>query len=105
MLDSPPAMDPKPESGHARPHHRARLRLPLKISHVSWSDLALTLGLILIASIAAILLALHFVRPMPPRTLVMSGGPKGSSFENFAERYRAILAENGIDLQIKPSAG
>jgi TRAP-type uncharacterized transport system substrate-binding protein len=99
-------MESKPESGHARRHHRAKLRLPLKISHVSWSDLGLTLGVIIAASVAAIWLALHFlVRPMPPRTLVMSGGPQGSSFENFAERYRAILAENGIDLQIKPSAG
>ena len=105
MLDSPPAMDSKPESGRARRHHRAKLRLPLKISTISWSDLAHTLGPILLASAAAIWLALHFVRPLPPRTLVMSGGPKGSSFENFAERYRAILAEEGVDLKIVPSAG
>jgi TRAP-type uncharacterized transport system substrate-binding protein len=35
----------------------------------------------------------------------MSGGPKGSSFENDAEKYRAILARNGIDLKIVGSAG
>jgi TRAP transporter TAXI family solute receptor len=98
-------MEPKPESGHARRRHGAKLRLPLKISTISWSDLAHTLGPILLASIAAIWLALHFVRPMPPRTIVMSGGPQGSSFQNFAERYRAVLAENGIDLKIIPSAG
>ena len=95
-------MEPKPESGHARRRHGAKLRLPLKISHISWADLAHTLGPILLASAAAIWLALHFVRPLPPHTLVMSGGPKGSSFENFAERYRAILAEEGIDLKIVP---
>lgn len=98
-------MESKPESGHARRHHRAKLRLPLKISTISWSDLAHTLGPILLASGLAIWLALHFVRPMPPRTLVMSGGPKGSSFETAAERYGAILAENGIKLKIVPSAG
>src|SRR6185437_5591565 len=98
-------MEPKPESGHARRRPGAKLRLPLKITSISWSDLAHTLGPILLASGLAIWLALHFVRPMPPRTLVMSGGPKGSSFETAAERYRAILAENGIDLKIVPSAG
>src|SRR6185437_225144 len=98
-------MEPKPESGHARRRPGAKLRLPLKITSISWSDLAHTLGPILLASGLAIWLALHFVRPMPPRTLVMSGGPKGSSFETFAERYGAILAENGIKLKIVPSAG
>ena len=98
-------MEPKPESGHARRRHGAKLRLPLKITSISWSDLAHTLGPILLASGLAIWLALHFVRPMPPRMLVMSGGPKGSSFETFAERYGAILAENGITLKIVPSAG
>jgi TRAP transporter TAXI family solute receptor len=63
------------------------------------------LGAILAASAGAIWLALHFVRPLPPSTLIMSGGPKGSSFEGFAERYRAILAESGITLKIISSAG
>ena len=105
MLDSRPAMDPKPESGRVRRHHGHKLRLPLKITTISWSDLAHTLGPILLASAAAIWLALHFVRPLPPSTLVMSSGPKGSSFERDAERYRAILAEKGIHLKIIPSAG
>lgn len=98
-------MEPESESGHAPRRHGAKLRLPLKITSISWSDLAHTLGPILLASGLAIWLALHFVRPMPPRTLVMSGGPKGSSFETFAKRYGAILAENGINLKIVPSAG
>jgi TRAP-type uncharacterized transport system substrate-binding protein len=98
-------MESNPEAGPARRRHGAKLRLPLKITTVSWWDLVHTLGPILLASAAAIWLALHFVRPAPPRTLTMSGGPKGSSFELFAERYRAILAENGINLKIVPSAG
>jgi TRAP-type uncharacterized transport system substrate-binding protein len=83
----------------------AKLRLPLKITTISWWDLVHTLGPILLASAAAIWLALHFVRPLPPHTLTMSGGPKGSSFENFAEKYRAFLATDGIQLKIIPSAG
>jgi TRAP-type uncharacterized transport system substrate-binding protein len=99
------AMESNRESGHTRRRYGPKLRLPLKITTISWWDLAHTLGPILLASAAAIWLALHFVRPMPPRTIVMSGGPRGSSFESFAERYRAILAEQGITLKIVPSAG
>ncbi|MGA7540022.1 MAG: TAXI family TRAP transporter solute-binding subunit [Steroidobacteraceae bacterium] len=93
------------EPARGQRHHGAKLRLPLKITTISWSDLAHTLGPILLASAAAIGLALYFVRPAPPRTLTMSGGPKGSSFEIYAERYRAFLARSGIDLKIVPSAG
>ncbi len=93
------------ESGGTHRRQGAKLRLPLKITTISWWDLIHTLAPILLASAAAIWLALHFVRPLPPRTLVMSGGPKGSSFENFAEKYQAFLATDGIQLKIIPSAG
>ncbi len=98
-------MESNPESGGHRRRHGPKLRLPLKITTISWWDLAHTLGPILLVSAAAIWLGLHFVRPAPPRTLTMSSGPKGSSFETDAERYAAVLAENGIRLEIVPSAG
>jgi TRAP-type uncharacterized transport system substrate-binding protein len=98
-------MESNPEAAPAERRHGAKLRLPLKITRISWWDLAHTLGPILIASAAAIWLALHFVQPAPPHTLVMSGGPRGSSFETIAERYRAILARSGIDLKVIPSQG
>lgn len=98
-------MEPKPEPGPARRHHAPKLRLPLKITTISWKDLAITLAPILLASGAAIALGLYFVRPVPPHKLTMSGGPKGSRFETVAEQYRAILAKDGIKLNIIPSAG
>jgi TRAP-type uncharacterized transport system substrate-binding protein len=100
-------MESKPEAGRAERRHRhgAKLRLPLKITTISWWDLVHALGPILLASAAAIWLALHFVRPVPPHTLIMSGGPKGSSFQTIAERYEAFLARKGIDLKVIPSAG
>lgn len=98
-------MESNPEAGPAHRRRGPKLRLPLKITTISWWDLLHTLGPILAASGLAIWLALHFVRPAPPRSLTMSGGPQGSSFETYAERYRAILAENGIRLKIVPSAG
>ncbi|MGO9992588.1 MAG: TAXI family TRAP transporter solute-binding subunit [Steroidobacteraceae bacterium] len=81
------------------------LRLPLKITAVSWKDVAETLGPILLVSAIAILVALHYVRPAPPHTLTMSSGPKGSNFQAIAERYQKILARNGIKLKIIESEG
>ncbi|MDE2450382.1 MAG: ABC transporter substrate-binding protein [Gammaproteobacteria bacterium] len=98
-------MEPKAEPGRAPRRHAPKLRLPLKITTISWLDLAHTLGPILLVSAAAIALGLYFVRPAPPHTLTMSGGPKGSKFEQVAEQYRAILAKNRIKLKILPSAG
>jgi hypothetical protein len=49
--------------------------------------------------------AVHYVRPAPPKTIVMTSGTEGSTFRNIAERYRKILGRNGIELQILPSLG
>jgi len=97
----PPSQRPDPP----RRRSGAKLRLALKITTISWWDLTHTLVPILLVSVGAIWLALHFARPIPPHTIIMSGGPKGSSFEIVAGKYRAILARSGIDLKIIPSAG
>jgi TRAP-type uncharacterized transport system substrate-binding protein len=80
-------------------------RLPRRISAVSWRDLAATLGPLLLVSALAILAALHYVRPAPPKTLVISSGPAGSTFQAVAVQYQKILARSGITLKIAPSEG
>jgi TRAP-type uncharacterized transport system substrate-binding protein len=88
------------------PAHRSQWpHLRLKTVTLSWRDLAFTLGPLVIVSVAAVLLALHFVRPAPPRTLSMVSGPPGSSFRTAAEQYRQVLARSGITVQLLPSAG
>jgi TRAP-type uncharacterized transport system substrate-binding protein len=47
----------------------------------------------------------HFVQPIPPNTLVMSTGMEQGSFVLFGERYRQILARNGIKVKLLPSSG
>lgn len=81
------------------------IRIPLSISRISWRDLAVTLGPILLLSIIAIWIAFLFVRPAPPDTIVITSGPDGSQFRNTAERYRKILARNDVNLEILPSHG
>jgi TRAP transporter TAXI family solute receptor len=80
------------------------LRLP-KIPRISWRDLAATLGPVLLASAVAIALAIHYVQPAPPSTIVISTGPDGSMFRNTAEKYKKILERNGVKLEIQSSEG
>lgn len=46
-----------------------------------------------------------FFNTAAPRTLTISSGPAGSSFERYAERYKKILAKEGVTLKILPSEG
>lgn len=82
-----------------------RIRLPARFTAVSWRDLAATLGPILLVSLLAIWIAFRFVRPAPPDTITLTSGPEGSIFGTTAEKYRTILARNGVKLQILPSQG
>lgn len=84
---------------------RRRLLGLRPVSLVSWRDAIATLTPIILLSAVAIFATLHFVRPAPPLHLVMAGGPDGSNFRAVAERYRQILARNGIELQVLSSHG
>ena len=57
---------------------------------------------LVVAALVAIVAILH---PVPPRTVVMTTGPEGSAYVEISERYRAVLARDGIELQLRPSAG
>jgi TRAP-type uncharacterized transport system substrate-binding protein len=46
-----------------------------------------------------------FVHSAPPRVLTITSGLPGSPFERNAEKYRDILARNGVTLKILPSQG
>jgi len=45
------------------------------------------------------------VRSAPPRSLVITSGPDGSSFRRYADNYQKLLATHGIALEILPSQG
>ena len=90
----------KPRTGRRSPP-----RLVARFVAISWRDLAVSFGPILLVSIAAIWLAVRLIQPAPPNRLTISAGPKGSTFWNAAEKYRTILARNGITLNVLESEG
>jgi len=98
-------MDAEPQSTAGGGDPPAAASAWLRMSGVPWRELIQSGALIVVLTTAAVVLTLHFVRPAPPRTLTFSSGPKGSTFETIAERYRRSLARNGIELKIVNSEG
>jgi ABC-type nitrate/sulfonate/bicarbonate transport system substrate-binding protein len=64
-----------------------------------------TLGPLILLVAAAVWFAFRFIHPAPPDTITMTSGPEGSQFQVSAERYRKILARQGVTLRILPSQG
>jgi TRAP transporter TAXI family solute receptor len=94
---------------HSPPHTKKEIaqwrKQLLRVQQISWRDLAATLGPVVLISAAAIAATVHFIRPAPPNSLVMAGGAEGSNYRTIAEKYKQILARNGIELTIEPSKG
>ncbi len=75
---------------------------------VDWAALkdtaAVVLPLLLVV-LVAFWIASRYIRPAPPDTFVLSTGAPGGAYHLFAERYRDILARDGITVELRPSAG
>jgi TRAP transporter TAXI family solute receptor len=83
-----------------------RLRIPGKnLHHVSLRELIIAIAPLALITIAAFWIAYQFVSPAPPKRLAMTTGAEGGAYRAFAERYREILARDGIDLEVRPSSG
>ena len=60
---------------------------------------------ILLVALATGIAVLVFINSATPTTITIASGPKGSSYQNNAEKYKAILAKQGITVNIIPSEG
>jgi len=75
------------------------------LRELSGRDLALIVfPLALLLALAGWALT-HYVQPAPPRTVVMSTGAPDGAYHAYAQRYKAHLADYGITLELRPSAG
>ena len=77
----------------------------VEIPQISWRDFIAAVLPLLLITLLALWAGFKFIRPAPPDTIIITGGAKGSSFANAAEKYRAILERNGVKLQILESEG
>jgi TRAP-type uncharacterized transport system substrate-binding protein len=72
---------------------------------LSRRDIALIVLPIVVLLALAIWAITHYVQPAPPKVVVMSTGPLDGAYHAFALRYKAHLAQYGVTLELKPSAG
>lgn len=68
--------------------------------NIAWALLALA---VIVG--AAVWMAFAFLKPTPPRVLTMATAAEGSISAELGKRYRELLARDGVDLRLSPSAG
>jgi TRAP transporter TAXI family solute receptor len=64
-----------------------------------------TYGPAIAVTIIGFVIAWQFVDPAPPGTIVIATGHEDGAYFLFAEQYREILREEGINLEIRETAG
>lgn len=76
-----------------------------KLNAIFGMGLVVSVGGILLIVLALSLAVLLFMNSATPNTITIASGPKGSSYQKNAEKYKIILAKQGITLKILASEG
>ncbi len=77
----------------------------IKAGLLSLRDLLATAWWIILIAGIGFVVAYQFVQPAPPSRIVITTGGESGAYYQFAKRYAAILARDGITLEVKASAG
>ena len=59
----------------------------------------------ILITILGFIVAYQFVEPAPPRKISIGTGDKSGAYYALAQRYREILARDGVTLEIRSTAG
>jgi TRAP-type uncharacterized transport system substrate-binding protein len=76
-----------------------------RLSSLFGQGVVVTITIVLIMGLALSGTVFMFMEAAAPDTLTMTGGPADSIFQMNAEKYREILAKEGVTLKILPSEG
>jgi TRAP-type uncharacterized transport system substrate-binding protein len=76
-----------------------------KLNALFGRGLVMTMAVILVVGLSLSMVVFLFMNSAAPTTLTISSGPKGSVFEKNAEKYKKILAREGVTLTVLPSEG
>ena len=68
-------------------------------------DLLVILGPALLLIVAGFALAFQFVKPAPPRQIVMATGSADGAYYRIALQYQQILARKGVELELVETGG
>lgn len=92
-------------NNEAPPKRRRAGKIRARFVAISWRDAAVSFGPIVLVALIGIWLTVWLIRPAPPNTLTIITGPPNSNFWNTAQKYRQILARDGVTLRVLTSDG
>lgn len=80
-------------------------RLIAKLNALFGQGQVVSVGVVLFIGLAITATSLLFVNSATPNVITIASGPPGSAFQKNAEKYKKILAREGVTLKIIPSEG
>ncbi|QIL73662.1 ABC transporter substrate-binding protein [Diaphorobacter sp. HDW4B] len=72
---------------------------------LSIRDLLVSAGPLAILGVALVIGAYWWLKPTPPKTVILATGPGQSAYEEFGKRYQQALKADGIEVILKESEG
>ncbi|MBX9960143.1 MAG: ABC transporter substrate-binding protein [Burkholderiaceae bacterium] len=78
-------------------------KLSLWLAHLR--DLLVPAAPFVLLAAALLALAYWWLDPMPPRRVTLATGPAQSAYEEWGQRYARLLAQQGIEVVLRPSQG
>ena len=76
-----------------------------KMTALFGRGLVVTMSIIFVITLGIVSAILYFVDTGTPNTITIVSGPKGSSFDKNAQKYKDILAKEGVILKIVNTEG
>ena len=68
---------------------------------ISARELLVTAGPFLLLALVLLAGAYYFLKPAPPKRVVLATGPEQGAYEAFGKRYREELKRHGIEVVLK----
>jgi len=78
-----------------------KLRIPL----LNRRDFAAVVVPVAVLIIIAFAIALYFVKPAPPKRIVLATAGQEGRYNYYAKLYQQFLARNGVTLELRPTSG
>ncbi|MEO8506109.1 MAG: TAXI family TRAP transporter solute-binding subunit [Betaproteobacteria bacterium] len=72
---------------------------------LSRRDLLRTTILFGAAIAASLWVSFQLLQPIPPRRIVLASGPEAGLYHHYAERYKVLLAREGVTVVVRPTNG
>jgi TRAP-type uncharacterized transport system substrate-binding protein len=72
---------------------------------ISARELLVTAGPFLLLALVLLAGAYYFLKPAPPKRVVLATGSGQGAYEAFGKRYQEELKRHGIEVVLRPSAG